>query len=676
MRTALTLVLILLTACSDPPEETEPPPPDPCPGSVDTDHDGICDPEDSDDDGDTLEDDADNCPLTLHNDLADADGDGIGNACDPCPQAEDTRDADADGLNDCVDPCPALAGDDADADGDGVGDACDNCQDTPNAGQDPRACGGGAFNVVEATIDELHAAISGGVTCAQVVEAHLDFIAQHDLAIDDRPPLNAFVVLNTHVRERARELDAVAAKDRGPLHCVTVVVKDNYKTRDMPVSNGAIGWAGTQSPVDAWPVEKLREQGAVLLGVATMDEFASNIFAVSSRSGRSGNAYDTRRNAGGSSGGSAVAVASSFAMIGLGTDNCSSLGLPASYHGLAGLRPSIGFVSIRGIFPGNPWDTASAPLARNVGDMATALSFMWTPENAGEERPNLAGIRDPDALRGARIGILRELARDEPERFRYPFRGVDPVNHQIYLATMRHLERLGATIVENVTLGDLDMERAYVGVRDEVDGWLDGMDGPLTTYAAFCDSEEYSGFLYLSPTACKEQAQRESDPARKRGQLQVAELRYTQNRNHIEQTMDRLDLDALLFPIEALGPAQFSRSQCNCRVSSVSTTPTIFFQAGWSADAPRLPIGMQLLGRWGDEARLVSYVYAFENGTGYRARPALQTVDVPTAPVDIEAFNAKRLEIARVTFESQLKSAGHPLDLTAEEFTEIVRALE
>jgi amidase len=679
MRIALTLILLLLTACSDPPKEMDPQPPvpDPCPGSADTDHDGVCDDEDPDDDGDFVPDGEDNCPLILHNDQEDADGDGIGNVCDPCPIGQDLRDADSDGLNNCIDPCPALAGDDTDTDGDGVGDACDNCPDTPNAGQEPRACGRGTYSLVESTIDEVHAGIEAGeITCADVVEAHLDYIERHDLAAPTGPPLNAFVVLNVGARERARELDALPADERGPLHCVTVVVKDNYKTKDMQVSNGAIGWAGNQATDDAWPVARLREKGAVLLGVATMDEFASSIFAVSSRSGRTGNAYDGRRNAGGSSGGSAVAVSANFAMIGLGTDNCSSIGLPASYHGLAGLRASIGFVSIAGIFPGNPVDTASAPMARNIADMAVALETMWAPQDAAHTRPDLSGIRNPRALEGARIGVVRELARDEDPRFRYPFRGTDAHNHAVFQGAIDDMERMGATMVENVALNDLVMTRAYVGVRDEIQGWLDGIEGELTNYDDFCRSGQWSGFTFRSKEACIEQAEREQDASRKRAQLQVAELRYQNNKAHIEEVMDRLQLDALLFPVEALGPAQFSRSQCNCRVSSVSTTPTIFFQAGWSLDEPRLPIGMQLLGRWGDEPKLISYIYAYEKATGHRAAPTLQDSDVPAAPVDIEAFNARRLALGQAAFEAYLVDANHPLDLTAEEFTQLVREME
>ncbi len=674
MRIPATLALTLLLACSDPPEKMQPPVPvpDACPDSADTDHDGICDPDDPDDDGDFVLDEADNCPLLLHNDQGDADSDGLGNVCDPCPLGEDLTDRDNDGINDCIDPCPTSAGDASDSDGDGVGDACDNCPRAANAGQDPRACAEG-WDLLESTIDQMHAAIEAGdVTCEEVVEAHLDHIQRHDLAVPTGPPLNAFVVLNTNARARARELDALPAGERGPLHCVTVVVKDNYKTRDMQVSNGAIGWAGNQSREDAWPVARLREQGAVLLGVATMDEFAANIFAVSSRSGRSGNAYDTRRNAGGSSGGSAVAVSANFAMIGLGTDNCSSIGLPASYHGLASLRPSIGYVSIDGLFPGNPWDTAAAPLARNVQDMAVALEFMWTPQDASEARPDLGAIRNPDALRGARIGVVRELARDEDPRFRYPFRGMDAHNQKVFSRAIHDLQVQGATIVENVGLTELNMNRAYVGVRDEVQGWLDGIDGELTNYDDFCRSELWSGFNFNSPQSCVDQAARERDQARKLAQLQVAEVRYKNNRQEIEALMDTLQLDALLFPVEALGPAQFSRSQCNCRVSSVSTTPTVFFQTGWSTDNPRLPIGMQLLGRWGDEAKLISYVYAYERATGHRAPPVLQESDAPVAAVDIEAFNARRLALGQAAFDAELRDSNHPLDLTPDEFRELV----
>ena len=148
-------------------------------------------------------------------------------------------------------------------------------------------------------------------SCAATIRAVLADIAARDLDTSQGPPLNAFLTLNPNAIAQAEALDrkAAAGEPKGPLFCVPVAVKDNFDTYDMPATVGSLALVGNQPPRDAPFVERLRKAGAIIVGKTNMDEFAMGIRGLSGAGGRVGNAYDTDLSAGGSSSGSAVAVA-------------------------------------------------------------------------------------------------------------------------------------------------------------------------------------------------------------------------------------------------------------------------------------------------------------------------------------------------------------------------------
>ena len=146
------------------------------------------------------------------------------------------------------------------------------------------------------------------------------------------------ITVNPNALAEADALDAerAARGTRGPLHGVPVVVKDNYDTVDMPTTAGVIALAASVPPDDAFQVQKLKEAGAIILGKANMHELAYGITTISSFGGQTRNPYDPARNPGGSSGGTGAAVAASFAAMGMGSDTCGSIRIPAAHHALVG----------------------------------------------------------------------------------------------------------------------------------------------------------------------------------------------------------------------------------------------------------------------------------------------------------------------------------------------------
>jgi Asp-tRNA(Asn)/Glu-tRNA(Gln) amidotransferase A subunit family amidase len=221
-----------------------------------------------------------------------------------------------------------------------------------------------AFDIVEATVDDVQAALrSGRVTCRELVDLYLARIKSYDKT---GPALNAIQTVNGRVQQEADRLDALfkVSGPVGPLHCVPVLVKDQIDTSDIPTMHGFAGFKDFIPATNATIVTKLKTAGALIIAKATMGEFASGY--VSSASGPIRNAYDPRRNASGSSGGTGSGIAASFATIGIGEDTGGSIRGPASVNSLVGLRPTVPLVSRYGMSPARPSTDTLGPITRTV----------------------------------------------------------------------------------------------------------------------------------------------------------------------------------------------------------------------------------------------------------------------------------------------------------------------
>jgi Asp-tRNA(Asn)/Glu-tRNA(Gln) amidotransferase A subunit family amidase len=178
------------------------------------------------------------------------------------------------------------------------------------------------------------------------------------------------------------------------MHCVPVLVKDNYETIDMPTTAGSLSLKGMMTGADAFVVKRLRDAGAVMIAKSNMAEFAfSPIETVNSiLPGYTRNPYDTSRVTAGSSGGSAAGVASNFAAIGLASDTGDSIRGPAAHQALVGLRSTMGLVSRSGVVPLNLGADIAGAVTRTVADTAAVLQVIAGPDPAD---PVTAIGRDP-----------------------------------------------------------------------------------------------------------------------------------------------------------------------------------------------------------------------------------------------------------------------------------------
>src|SRR6267378_2618203 len=301
--------------------------------------------------------------------------------------------------------------------------------------------------IEEATIDELQGAMSAGeLTSHALVQHYLDRIARFD---KQGPKLDAFLLVNSRALEEADRLDQERASKgpRGPLHGIPIVLKDNMNTADLPTTGGSLAFAGAQPQADAFIVSRLRAAGAVILGKTNLHELARAGTTVSSLGGQTLNPYDLSRTPGGSSGGTAVAVAANMASVGLGSDTVNSIRSPASACDVVGLRPTRGLVSRSGIIPAALTQDMGGPIGRTVADVAVVLEVIQGPDAKDPTTVDSAGMvkrtyREAlvqDGLRGARIGVLRSFFGAKPEH--------EEVNRVVGEAIAR-MRNLGAEPVE------------------------------------------------------------------------------------------------------------------------------------------------------------------------------------------------------------------------------------
>jgi amidase len=271
-----------------------------------------------------------------------------------------------------------------------------------------------AFDPLEKTIRELQDAMRRKqTTSVELTQFYLDRIAKYD------PQVNAVLFVNPRALDDARALDAerVRGRTRGPLHGIPILLKDNFETKDMPTTGGCLALQGLVPKDDAFQVKRLREAGAVLLGKVNLHELALGLTTVSSLGGQTRNPYDLTRAPGGSSGGSGVAAAMNFAAATLGTDTSGSIRIPSSHNNCVGLRPSLGLSSRAGVIPFGHTQDTGGPIARTVEDVAVLLDATVgddpadpsTAAGRGKIPRTYTAFLKRDALKGARIGVVREL---------------------------------------------------------------------------------------------------------------------------------------------------------------------------------------------------------------------------------------------------------------------------
>jgi aspartyl-tRNA(Asn)/glutamyl-tRNA(Gln) amidotransferase subunit A len=282
---------------------------------------------------------------------------------------------------------------------------------------------------------------AGTLTSADLIEASLDAINRHNGAT------NAFIRVDADAARaaaRAADRERQQGLDRGPLHGIPISLKDLIDVAGEVTTAGSNVLRDRIATVDAPVVTRLREAGAISLGKTNLHEFALGTTSEDSAFGAVHHALDATRSAGGSSGGSAVAVATGMGLASVGTDTGGSIRIPAAACGVVGLKPSHGEVPIDGVIPLSVSLDHVGPLARSVED----ARWLWAVLSGRALGP--VDRRAPRTLRLSRLGGYFDVMMPE-----------------VRVAFDRALERLRAAGVSILagSLQDTDtITRVYVNV--------------------------------------------------------------------------------------------------------------------------------------------------------------------------------------------------------------------
>ena len=488
------------------------------------------------------------------------------------------------------------------------------------------------FELVETTVADVHAAFEETTLTAEgLVEVFLDRIERYDDA------LNATITINEAAMDRARALDARFTSHglTGPLHGIPVAIKDNHDTADMPTTAGSVRFAEFVPESDAVVVERLREAGAVIVAKANLQELSFGVDSVSSLGGETHNPYALDRRPSGSSGGTAAAVASNLAVVGTGTDTCSSVRSPPAFTNLVGLRPTIGLVSRTGIVPLSLTQDTAGPITRTVEDAARVLDVLvgFDPADPvtarGADQVPADGYvahADPSGLEGARIGVLRDFfGASDPTNSAADTAPAVTATVEAALATM---EAAGATVVDDVSLVDPDRLESARVVGDEFERDFDRYlaERPATPVDSLRElaesgtvAESVERRLLDGDILDTDVDTLETNPA----YLQSLADREALRTEAIAGLVDA-DLDAVVYPPSAVLPVEIPEhqpfSEMRCELAAHTGLPAIVVPAGFAGDD--IPVGLELLGRPFDEPRLFELAAGYEAAADHRRPPA------------------------------------------------------
>lgn len=510
-----------------------------------------------------------------------------------------------------------------------------------------------AFDAREASIASIHHALSSHTaTIYAIVQAHLARIAVFN------PAVNALISLSPDSLSEAGALDR--RLERGdvspathPLLGIPVLLKDNFDAAGSPTTGGCLALRDSIPTEDAPVVKALRDAGAIILGKANMHELALEGLSVSSLGGQTRNPFDQKRTPGGSSGGSAAAVALSFAVLATGTDTMNSLRNPASANSLFSVRPTRGLVDRTGIIPISTIQDAAGPMGRCVEDVATMLQVMkdvpcdpqdsaTAPAPDGVRAINyLDGIRE-GSLQGKRFGVLRGFFdRTESEETR-------PVNAAMH----RMIGDLASFGIEMIDIDDevydasrilreLDTQ-AYL-YRQEMNSYLQrpqlGGRHPTTL------DEIHAGRDFLVIPSQYEFVKRSLLSSSSKAGFDTILEAVEELKDSVAKTLRSHQLDALIYPQQkhlVVKVGARSQSGRNGILGALTGFPVIAIPAGFSdpsADAPEsVPIGMEMLGRPWTEAELLQMAWQIEQATQVRRPPRLGNDFVPGSAVHSVPF--------------------------------------
>jgi len=493
-------------------------------------------------------------------------------------------------------------------------------------------------DVEEISIAEIQAAMAARRLDAEsLVQMYLARIQ----AIDRTgPTLHSVQEINPDALAIARTLDEErkAGRLRGPLHGVPILLKDNIATADkMETTAGALALVGARPREDSTIAHRLRQAGAVILGKASMSEWAyfkstPSSSGWSSRSGQARNPYALNRTPCGSSSGSAIAVAANLVTASIGTETDGSIVCPAGVNGVVGIKPTVGLTSRAGVIPISATQDTVGPFGRTVADAAAVLGALVgvdardpaTQASAGKAQTDYGKYLELNGLRGARIGVPRD-----------GYFGYSPKADAVVNQAIDALRNGGATIVDPIKIPNFDrptLNAAEITVL--LYEFKAGVNAYLASVAPGAQVRTLDDVIQFNKRNTRENlpyfGQELLERAQAKGDLTEAEYlealekcRRLAGKEGFDAVMDEQSLDALIaptttpaWPVDLVNGDQFRGS--SAKSAALVGYPLVSVPAG---GVQGLPIGITFMGRAWSEPTLIKLAYAFEQATKARRPP-------------------------------------------------------
>jgi amidase len=489
------------------------------------------------------------------------------------------------------------------------------------------------FELDEETISSLQEKLtSGSYTSEQLVEIYLKQIE----SIDKKGPnLNAIIEINPDAVSIAKEMDNERknGKNRGTLHGIPVLIKDNIDTADkMQTTAGSLAMIGNIASQDAFIVKKLRDAGAIIIGKTNLSEWA-NFRSIQSSSGWSGrggqtkNPYILDHNPCGSSAGSGVAVSANLCVIAVGTETDGSIVCPASVNGIVGIKPTVGLVSRSGIIPISKTQDTAGPMARTVKDAAILLGVLSgidtkdliTNQSKGKSFTDYTQFLDLNALKGKRIGIEKK-----PQ-------GYNKSINALLENTITILKQKGATIIEIDyidkinSLGEAEFEVLQYEFKEGLNHYLSSANAKVKSLKDVIDfnlANEDKSMPYFR--------QETLESSNLKLGLQDKKYKDALNKSF---NGSKMILDSLFYEnkLDAVCGITMGPS-CSIDViygdrwggysltmpAAVSGYPHITVPGGKVYD---LPVGLSFFGTSYSEPKLIGIAFAYEQASKHRVKP-------------------------------------------------------
>ena len=456
------------------------------------------------------------------------------------------------------------------------------------------------------------------------------------ISLEDKD-FNSIAFINPQANDIAQKMDEErrAGHVRSGLHGIPIVIKDNIDTADeMMTSAGSLALDGARAHRDAHLVSRLRAGGAVILAKTNLSEWANfrstrSCTGWSSRGGQVRNAYAVDRTPGGSSSGSAVAVARSFCAGAIGTETDGSIVVPAAMNSLVGIKPTIGMVSRAGVIPISFSQDTAGPIAKNVTDASIILSVLMGYDPADKSskvisdnfRLRFKGGLNPKALKGKRIGVVRNYS------------GFQNSVDRVFEEALSVIKGAGAEVIDDISLPDQQTIRQHeinvmrTEFKVSLNSYLAGSTNQngvnsLSDLISFNDKNAPTVMPYFQQEQliAAEATNGVDDPKYIQAMKECHRLTRGEG---IDKVLSDYSCCSLVAPtistpwaIDLLnGDNRLGGSSC---LAAVSGYPSVTLPMGYVSG---LPVGLSFIGGAWEDHSIIDLAYAFEQTSLVRQPP-------------------------------------------------------